>query len=126
MNRKQGKNELCDCSKETGRVKSDTCKATGGGFNIMAMMNMLMGMGQGKKKGTANDAAEADAAALEAKHGGAFRTEALPEGSFDDLYHRQFGGVVSKNTNASLGQAAAIKIFKNDDCEEEFSPKPRK
>lgn len=47
----------------------------------MAMMNMLMGMGQNKKKGSADEAAAAE----EAKHGGAFRTEALPEGSFNDL-----------------------------------------
>ena len=81
MNKKAGKNELCDCNKDTGRLKLGTCKSAGGGFNLMAMMNMLMGMGQNKKKGSADEAAAAE----EAKHGGAFRTEALPEGSFNDL-----------------------------------------
>lgn len=80
MNKKAGKNEICECNKETGRLKLGTCKAIKG-FNMLAMMNMLMGMGQNKKKGSADEAAAAE----EAKHGGAFRTEALPEGTFNDL-----------------------------------------
>merc|ERR1719359_509726 len=117
MNKKAGKNEICECSKETGRLKLGTCKAIKG-FNMLAMMNMLNSMGQNKKKGSADEAAAAE----EAKHGGAFRTEALPEGTFNDLYHKQFGGVVSKNNTASMSQAHAINVNKNSDCENQFSP----
>lgn len=120
MNKHANKNELCDCSKQTGRVNLASCKSTGNGFNIMAMMDMLMGMGKDKKgKKSADEAAAAEA---EKKNGGAFRTEALPEGAFNDLYHKQFGGVVSKNNTASMSQAHAINVNKNSDCENQFSP----
>jgi len=119
LNKHAGKNELCDCSKTTGRITMTTCKSTGSGFNIMAMMDMLMGMGKKKDGKSADEAAAAEA---EKKNGGAFRTEALPEGAFNDLYHKQFGGVVSKNSAAGMNQGVAIKLNKNSDCESEFSP----
>lgn len=117
MQKKSAKSQLCDCSKETGIVNVATCKDAGNGFNIMAMMNMLMGMGKGKKDKKSADAAAEEA---EAKNGGSFRTEALPEGAFNNLYHKQFGGTVSKNEGASLSPAIAMKLYNNSDCETKF------